>query len=164
MSNDVQPQFTQEIRYAVVMYGGISLAIYMNGIAQEMLRLVRSTSVTNPDLLSGTERIYRELACRLHLRRKPGEDDLPETPWTRFVIDLLSGTSAGGINAIFLAKALARKSKDLKDLRKLWMDEANIDTLLNDRNSVGGGRFPVSSPKKSLLNAPHWGRVSTPYN
>ena len=35
---------TNEIRFAVVMYGGVSLAIYMNGIAQELLHLVRSTA------------------------------------------------------------------------------------------------------------------------
>ena len=28
---------TEEIRFAVVMYGGVSLAIYINGIAQELL-------------------------------------------------------------------------------------------------------------------------------
>jgi hypothetical protein len=36
--------YTQEVRFAVVMYGGVSLAIYINGIAQELLRLVRSTA------------------------------------------------------------------------------------------------------------------------
>ena len=30
---------TKEIRFAVVMYGGISLCIYMNGVAQELLAL-----------------------------------------------------------------------------------------------------------------------------
>ena len=34
----------QEVRFAVVMYGGVSLAIYINGVAQELLRLVRSTA------------------------------------------------------------------------------------------------------------------------
>jgi hypothetical protein len=29
-------EYTQEIRFAVVMYGGVSLAIYINGIAQEL--------------------------------------------------------------------------------------------------------------------------------
>jgi patatin-related protein len=153
MSTCVNHHYTQEIRYAVVMYGGISLAIYMNGIAQEMLRLVRSTSVADPGLLSGTEEIYRELSCLLHLRRKPGDRSLSEAPRTRFVIDLLSGTSAGGINAVFLAKALARKSKDLEELRRLWMSKADIDSLLNDAKSEEGGRYPVSSPKKSLLNS-----------
>jgi hypothetical protein len=36
--------FTQETRFAVVMYGGVSLAIYMNGVAQELLKLVRATA------------------------------------------------------------------------------------------------------------------------
>lgn len=36
---------TQEIRFAVVIYGGISLAIYMNGVAQELLKLVYATAL-----------------------------------------------------------------------------------------------------------------------
>ena len=35
---------TGEVRFAVVLYGGVSLAIYMNGIAQELLRMVRGSS------------------------------------------------------------------------------------------------------------------------
>jgi hypothetical protein len=31
------------------MYGGVSLAIYINGIAQELLRLVRSTAKAGTD-------------------------------------------------------------------------------------------------------------------
>ncbi|MDK9708768.1 MAG: patatin-like protein [Desulforhopalus sp.] len=144
---------SQEIRYAVVMYGGISLAIYMNGIAQEMLRLVRATSVADESALQGTEKIYRELSCLLHLGRRPGETTSCTTPRTRFVIDVLAGTSAGGINAIFLAKALALKSKNLNDLRDLWMEKADLDTLLNDKKGEDGGRFQTAMPKKSLLNS-----------
>src|SRR5215213_8141878 len=44
-----QIDFTQEVRFAVVMYGGISLAIYMNGVAQELLKLVRATAVKQAD-------------------------------------------------------------------------------------------------------------------
>jgi patatin-related protein len=153
MSNEDQSRYTQEIRFAVVMYGGVSLAIYMNGIAQEMLRLVRSTSIEDPELLGDAERIYREIACLLHHGRRPGNGDTAKAPQTRFVIDLLSGTSAGGINAVFLAKALAMKAKDLEDLRNLWMKEADIDTLLNDGKSADGGRYPLSTPRKSLFNS-----------
>src|SRR2546430_13813611 len=107
--------FTQEIRFAVVMYGGSSLAIYMNGVAQELLRLVRATAPnrddwnkTHFDQVSGSERIYRDLGRMLSrgeaARLKLGANDAIRT---RFVIDVLSGTSAGGINAVFLAKALA---------------------------------------------------------
>ena len=34
----------REIRFAVVIYGGVLLTIYINGIVQEMLHLVRSTA------------------------------------------------------------------------------------------------------------------------
>ena len=37
-------EYKQEVRFAVVMYGGVSLAIYINGIAQELLRWARSTA------------------------------------------------------------------------------------------------------------------------
>ena len=36
----------KEIRFSVVMYGGVSLAIYMNGVTQELLHMVRSTART----------------------------------------------------------------------------------------------------------------------
>ena len=35
---------TQEVRIASVMFGGVSLAVYMNGITQELLRAVRATA------------------------------------------------------------------------------------------------------------------------
>ena len=42
-SSPTNIDYTQEVRFAVVMYGGVSLAIYINGIAQELLSMVRST-------------------------------------------------------------------------------------------------------------------------
>src|SRR4051812_393168 len=45
-----RPRFDleQEVRFAVVMYGGVSLAIYINGVAQELFRLVRATAPVEP--------------------------------------------------------------------------------------------------------------------
>jgi len=43
----------REVRFAVVMYGGVSLAIYMNGVAQELLSLVRASA---PSSTEGPER------------------------------------------------------------------------------------------------------------
>src|ERR1700726_4724610 len=64
----------KEIRFAVVIYGGVSLAIYINGIVQEMLKLVRATAplkdlhsdqpllnATGAGGLKSTEKIYRKL-------------------------------------------------------------------------------------------------------
>ena len=53
---------SQEIRFAVVLYGGVSLAVYMNGIVQELLSMVRGTAdLPAGEKLKGTERVYREI-------------------------------------------------------------------------------------------------------
>ena len=41
---------TREVRLAIVMYGGSSLAIYINGVAQELLHLVRATAPATSEL------------------------------------------------------------------------------------------------------------------
>src|SRR4029079_13826103 len=58
-----------EVRLAVVMYGGVSLSIYMNGVAQELFHLVRATAPARPAgatalpdaRLTGSGRAYRAL-------------------------------------------------------------------------------------------------------
>jgi patatin-related protein len=143
---------TQEIRFAVVLYGGVSLAIYINGVVQELLRLVRSTA----DLAAppkGSEAVYRKLGCVL----APGAVPTEETPIgnqikTKFKIDIISGTSAGGINGIFLAKALTSEG-DLQQLEELWFDEGDIEELLNDRVSYKGLPIKPQAVPQSLLNS-----------
>jgi len=154
--------YTQEVRFAVVMYGGVSLAIYINGIAQELLRLVRATA--KKDLLStgtkpptGTETVYRKVSYLLAdevngLNRSEADLNDPKAiPPTRFVVDILSGTSAGGINGIFLAKALAN-GQDMEQLKELWVQEGDINSLINDTKSI---EKPLSlqDPPTSLLNS-----------
>lgn len=129
--------FEQEVRLAVVMYGGVSLAIYMYGVALELLRLARATAPAGrpdaegraPALVAqpaGSEAVYRRLA-----QLPGGGAAAPDAPIrTRFVVDILSGTSAGGINAVCLAKALARGGS-LAALERLWMEEADIAVLLH---------------------------------
>ena len=65
---------TGEVRFAVVLYGGVSLAIYMNGIVQELLQLVRATAPAPDDdghlwwaddELPGAGPVYRKLGCLL---------------------------------------------------------------------------------------------------
>lgn len=47
----------------------------------------------------------------------------------RVVIDILTGASAGGINAIFLAQAL-ESGQSLEPLTELWLDNADVEKLL----------------------------------
>lgn len=154
--------FTQEVRFAVVMYGGISLAIYMNGVAQELLKLVRATAPDpdnenklrhSDDDLVGTERVYRKLGrmlSRVGEVRDPEKVGSGDPITTRFVVDILSGSSAGGINAVYLAKALANDQK-MDKLKDLWIEEGDIENLINDRRPVRG--LAKQDPPQSLLNS-----------
>jgi patatin-related protein len=114
----------REVRFALVLYGGVSLAVYMNGVMQEFLNLVRAAGV------------YKELAAIAQ---------------SRFVVDIASGSSAGGINAIFLGKALAN-GQSLDGLSRLWLDQASLSCLWNKalfpRSLLSGGAM-----YNMLLNA-----------
>ena len=168
-ANKPTVDFDQEVRFAVVMYGGSSLAIYINGVAQELLRLVRATA---PEVggaskahfadeeLSGPERVYRRLGRLLRRQRSPsdkadGKAGNSGPIRTRFVVDILTGTSAGGINAVFLAKALAN-NQDMDKLKNLWVTEGDIGVLINDSESYTGLNFALTDDKGepwSLLNS-----------
>ncbi len=69
------------------------------------------------------------------------------------MVDVLSGTSAGGLNSLFLAKALAN-DQDMEGLKTLWMEEGELTRLLNDADSVKDecGLANPSEPT-SLLNS-----------
>jgi patatin-related protein len=159
-----QADYKQEVRFAVVMYGGVSLAIYINGIAQELLRLVRSTAPKPAGTaISGSERVYRMVSYLLAAE----QDGTPQTtispaiekastdpeslPPTRFVVDILSGTSAGGINGIFLGKALAN-GQDMQQLYDLWLQQGDIEVLINDQKSIEKPLL-LQDPPTSLLNS-----------
>ena len=149
------------------MYGGVSLAIYINGVAQELLNIVRATApltddpdetraLFSDDDLTGAEKVYRKLGRYLrdnHEKLKHDKLDPTAPIKTRFVVDIISGTSAGGINGIFLAKALAR-NQTMDGLKKLWLSEGSLAKLLNDdRSIVDLDGFKITKPQRSLLNS-----------
>ena len=153
--------YQKEVRFAVVMYGGVSLAIYINGVAQELLRLVRATAqngdgkaLLSDGELSGSERVYRKLS---YLLADDSDDDRSEPEKqsgpipTRFVVDTITGASAGGINGIFLAKALVR-GQQIDRLQELWVREGAIEKLLNDKLSKDPPAG-FDNPPPALLNA-----------
>jgi patatin-related protein len=169
----MRPDFEleQEMRFAVVMYGGVSLAIYINGVAQELFRLVRATAPEAPytegarhvyfptgekedgrEPLDGSERVYRSLGQMLNVTGHPDEKADPDAPVrTRFVVDIISGTSAGGINGIFLGRAIAEQ-QDFGISADLWRETADIGELLNDEKSYKGLPAKASRDAQSLLN------------
>lgn len=115
----------QEIRLAVVMTGGVSLCIWMGGIARELNLLLHSGNKAS-ELAQRVQGCYQSLLDLLS---------------ADVSVDVLSGTSAGGINAAILGLANVHDA-DIGSLRELWLDQGAFDTLLRD---------PGDSPTPSLL-------------
>jgi patatin-related protein len=156
----------KEVRFAVVLYGGASLAIYINGVVQEMFHLVRATApdpddpshaLLSDDELTSTERTYRHLGQSLDASGTgPTADYEPLADIrTRFIVDIVSGTSAGGINGVFLAKALTiGAAESMQTLHRMWLDEGDFERLINDRESVKDlAGLTEQRPPGSLLNS-----------
>ena len=55
----------------------------------------------------------------------------------RMIVDVVAGTSAGGINGIYLAKALAG-NRSLEALRQLWFDRGDMNELLDFPRKILG--------------------------
>ena len=113
----------KELRLALVCYGGVSLAVYMHGVTKEIWHLARASRAlhapeeqTGEEELTGAAAAYRaflgDIAAQkgLHLRVLP---------------DILTGASAGGINAVFLAQAIAT-GQSLEPLTDLWLENADV--------------------------------------
>lgn len=157
--NDTMLDFNQEVRFAVVMYGGSSLAIYMNGVAQELFHLVRATApkrgaehTPGQAEVSGSEAVYRELGRILSRGEDPTRKITDSCIRTRFMIDIISGTSAGGINGVFLAKALVN-DQDFESLKELWVEKGDVDILFNDNQSSTGKKIKSQKNPQSPFNS-----------
>ena len=113
----------KELRLALVCYGGVSLAVYMHGVTKEIWHLARASRDFHSDdaQSSGVEGVYRRLLS--HIER---EQQLR----LRVLPDVITGASAGGINAVFLADAV-HSGHSLEPLTELWLRKADIDELIH---------------------------------
>jgi patatin-related protein len=118
---------TQELRLATTMTGGVSLAIWMAGVAREINLLSQASQwrrvggpfPTHCQLTTESTvclKLYAELIDLLDMVVD---------------VDVLSGTSAGGINAALLASSRVTGS-DLGGLRDLWLDLGALTDLLRN--------------------------------
>lgn len=93
----------KEVRIALAFFGGVALAVYESGVAVEFFRLVKG------------EGFYAKL------KQMGNVGDV--------AVDIITGTSAGGLNGAFLANALVNRG-DIRKLLTLWREEGDIDKLL----------------------------------
>lgn len=128
----------KELRLALVYYGGVSLAIYQHGVNIEILNLVRASKAYH------APRSFAQKQADSHVY---GKSDGSAEPWSteavyfdllkligksidlRVVVDVISGSSAGGINGIVLARAIAH-DLSLAPLTEMWFAKADILQLI----------------------------------
>lgn len=112
----------KELRFALICYGGISLAVYMHGITKEVWRLAAaSRAFHDGGKLAGVGAVYGDLLAAIAARSNVR---------LRVFADIVAGASAGGINGIFLARALAT-GQSLDPLTDLWLADADADKLID---------------------------------
>jgi predicted acylesterase/phospholipase RssA len=110
----------EEVRVAMALNGGVSLAVWMGGCAVELdsarrAHLGREAVATQAEP-APERRVYNALTRAF--RRE-------------FVVDIMSGASAGGINGALLAGAM-RKGRRIhpKFLRDRWLKIGDFETVL----------------------------------
>jgi patatin-related protein len=128
---------TQDLRVAVAMTGGASLAVWIGGVVRELNLLQQAgwlrdaNGSDDPGSLAGPDD-----GVRMRYLRLISLLDVTVS------IDIMSGTGGGGINAAVLGMARACPC-DLGALRDMWLEAGAFDTLL---------REPAGTSPPSLLD------------
>ncbi len=101
----------RQLRLALGMRGGVSLAVWIGGAAVEIDHL-----------------------CR---RRETGfwSDVLRHSPYDDVIVDVIAGASAGGLNGVLLA-ASQQYGFRLDGVRELWLDVGGLDDLVRRSSSA----------------------------
>ena len=136
---------TQEVRFAVAMSGGVSLAVWMGGVAREVNLLQQASNFRLNENGGGAPGQPPGTASPAAPSDRPGSSRAPD--WdaksrdlylrllrlldVKVTVDVVSGTSAGGINAALLGLSSAA-GVDLSGLRDLWLATGSMDLLLRD--------------------------------
>lgn len=113
-----------EIRIALVLNGGVSLAVWMGGVTHELDLIRRASGPADAPGPQPYDEVlaerWRELCDRRGERR-------------RVVVDVIAGTSAGGLNGSLLATAISNGStldpdgNDGPWLRQKWVGLGSLE-------------------------------------
>ena len=130
----------KELRLAIVFFGGVSLAVYQHGINREILNLIRASKFYHRNRQDENGDVPSDVP--LFRSRYPDEPErstgevylqcleaVGQHLSLRVIVDVISGASAGGMNGIALARALAH-DLSLAPLTDMWLAEADMLKLL----------------------------------
>ena len=110
MGNDSAPELVEEVRVAMALNGGVSLAVWMGGCAVEF------DTARRAHLPKEEPTVYATL-CRAFARE--------------LVVDVMSGASAGGINGAMLGAAMVHGRRlEAEFVRERWVTLGDFSALL----------------------------------
>lgn len=115
------PRSIRELRLALAMRGGVSLAVWMGGACAEIDALRKSSPATEP----GESTIAQPA---IEAFWKPL---LQIAGYETVRIDVLAGTSAGGLNSALLGTSV-KYGVDFDEFRDLWLEVGDIRKLVRD--------------------------------
>ena len=111
---------TRQLRLALSMRGGVSLAVWIGGATQEIDRVRR-----------GVRGSANDSCFHSRLLRLAGFDSVS--------IDVITGASAGGLNGVLLSWAMVTGG-ELDGLRDLWVANGDVSKLLRPESGFGSQR------------------------
>jgi predicted acylesterase/phospholipase RssA len=114
ISAEPQVPDRDELRLALALNGGVSLAVWMGGAVQELDDVRCADEVATGEDVKASRHVYEQILAALKLRVR---------------VDIAAATSAGGMNGPLLAVAAAEGNR-VTNLRELWMTVADFGSLL----------------------------------
>ncbi len=126
----------EQVRVAMAWNGGVSLAVWMGGVAVEIDSARRAPEAVQPATGDEqTRKVYAAISKAFH---------------RQLVVDILCGASAGGLNGALLAAAMVSGHRIPRDLmRSKWIGIGDFSSLLepvensDPKSIMQGGSSPA---------------------
>src|SRR5699024_3335508 len=116
-----------QVRLALVVEGGVSLAVWMSGVAHEVDLLRRAAGGPADTAATVTDGTDSDGPAPSPTGSVLAEwQALCEALDIEVVVDILGGTSAGGLNAALLGCSAATGAP-LPDLKQLWAEAGQLE-------------------------------------
>jgi len=115
-----------EVRLALVMNGGVSLAVWMGGVVHEIDLLRRASRGDTRESVAPSDQPVFDIWRRLTFEASK-----------KVRVDVISGSSAGGLNALLLATGIGRGTR-VDKLGTLWRKKASLSRLQVNKSRNSG--------------------------
>ncbi|OXM51305.1 DUF3376 domain-containing protein [Amycolatopsis alba] len=114
------PLLPHDLRLALCMRGGVSLAVWMGGACREITALRSAGGVVDePPAVTARDRTQRAIYHEI----------LTIAGYDNVEVDVIAGTSAGGLNGALLASHLVYGMRFDDGIRDIWLKLGDLESL-----------------------------------